>query len=98
MQPDKFGFTYCKEYISTPETFLSYVDWSQEKVTGKLLELESSFSLLFGSGDKRIDQSWPPVLTEKGLDVTIVKDADHFFHAFHEFDLIDYIDGVLEKD
>jgi pimeloyl-ACP methyl ester carboxylesterase len=98
IQPDKYGFTYCKEYVSTPEAYLSYIDWSRDKVTEKLLELDSSFSLLFGSADKRVDLSWPPELKEKGLDVTIVKDANHFFHAFHEFDLIDYIDGVLEKD
>lgn len=98
IQPDKYGFTYCKEYISTPDAYLSYIEWSRDKVTKKLLELDSSFSLLFGSADKRVDQSWPPALKEKGLDVTIVKDANHFFHAFHEFDLLDYIAGVLEKD
>lgn len=93
--PSVYGFTYCKDYVAPPEAYLSYFDWDQQRITDGLKEIQTQTSLLFGSGDKRIDQTWPIELKEMGMDVYVVDDADHFFHGDHEFDLLDFIDEVV---
>jgi dienelactone hydrolase len=95
--PDQYKFTYCSKYISLPEAYLSYIEWNQNKVTESLKEIKTPVSLLFGAGDKRIDQLWPPQLLQMGMDVTIIEGANHFFHDDHEFDLLDYMDDVLQN-
>ena len=96
-KPSEFGFVYCDKYVSLPSSYLSYIDWNQKKVTETLSETNVPLSMLFGSGDKRIDLSWPPFLKESGMNVTIIEGADHFFHKHHEFDLLDYIETELEN-
>jgi pimeloyl-ACP methyl ester carboxylesterase len=93
----EYGFVYCDKYVTLPSFYLSYIDWNKDRVTQMLSQTGSSVSLLFGSGDKRIDQQWPSFLQENNFNVTIVEGADHFFHQQHEFDLVDYIEQELKN-
>jgi len=95
--PASFGFVYCKEYVSSPEAYLSYMEWSKKRTTDSLKEINSPVSLLFGAGDQRIDQTWPAKLIEMGMDVQIIDEANHFFHGSHEFDLQDFIENVIDS-
>ncbi|MDX2504129.1 MAG: DUF1749 domain-containing protein [Gammaproteobacteria bacterium] len=94
--PAPFGFIYCEKYVSLPEAYLSYIEWSQKRITEALLNISSPVSLLFGSSDQRIDPTWPGTLTEMGLDVQITDDANHFFHDVHEFDMLDFIEKATD--
>lgn len=93
--PAPFGFVYCNEYVSSPTAYLSYVDWSQARITDGLKNIRSPVSLLFGAADQRIDNTWPGRLKDMGMDVHIVDGANHFFHASHEFDLLDFLEQSL---
>lgn len=95
--PASFGFIYCENYVSLPEAYLSYIEWSQQRTTEGLMNISSPVSLLFGAGDKRIDQAWPEKLREMGMDVQITDDANHFFNASHEFDLLDFIENTVDS-
>jgi dienelactone hydrolase len=95
--PASFGFIYCNNYVSPPEAYLSYIEWSQQRVTEGLINISSPVSLLFGAGDKRIEQTWPAKLSEMGMDVHITDEANHFFHGSHEFDLLDFIENAVDS-
>lgn len=95
-EPASFGFIYCNNYVSLPEAYLSYINWSQQRTTEALVNTSAPVSLLFGDGDKRIDPTWPATLSNMGLDVKITDGAGHFFHGSHEFDLLDFVESTLE--
>ena len=95
--PASFGFIYCENYVSLPEAYLSYIEWSQQRTTESLMNISNPVSLLFGAGDKRIDQAWPEKLREMGMDVQITDDANHFFNGSHEFDLLDFIENTVDS-
>ncbi|MCU7801346.1 MAG: DUF1749 domain-containing protein [gamma proteobacterium symbiont of Lucinoma myriamae] len=95
--PASFGFIYCNKYVSLPEAYLSYIEWSQKRITEALINIRSPVSLLFGAGDKRIDQAWPAKLSKMGMDVHITDEANHFFHGSHEFDLLDFIENAVDS-
>lgn len=93
--PATYGLSYCKKYVSIPEAFLSYMDWSEERITAGLKGITSPISLLFGGNDKRIPQQWPVKLKALGLKVEIIEGADHFFHGEQEFELLDFIEEAI---
>ena len=51
--------------------------------------------LIIGSADQRIDKAWISALPRTGLNVHVVKGANHFFDQEHEFDLQELVEEML---
>ena len=92
---DKYGLSYCAEYPTLPENFMSYYEWDKKKILSELDEIKISSHVIFGSEDKRIDTNWINLVKSTGIEALIIQGANHFFVSEHEFDLQDAIENLL---
>lgn len=90
-----YALNYCQRYVTTPARFLSYYDWSKERMAKEFKAVHSPARVIIGSADKRIDRDWIQVLEDNGFEVIVVPGASHFFDQQHEFDLLDAVEGIL---
>lgn len=86
-----FSLSYCKKYTSPVNAYLSYAEWDKNRIVENLKKATVPASAILGSEDKRISQSWPSLLAAEGVDVRIIKGANHFFDAEHEFELLEAV-------
>lgn len=93
-----FGLSFCKEYITTPANYLSYYEWQAPRVLNVLNKLPISVSVIVGSNDKRLGETWLSQLRDKNIHVLTVDGAGHFFDDAYEFDLQDAIESVLSAE
>ena len=95
---EKFALAFCKEYVSTPKSFLSYYDWSDQNILQAInLETSKNF-IIIGSADERIREKWLHSLQNSTENIIVIKGATHFFDQSHEFDLLDTIEEVLDTE
>jgi pimeloyl-ACP methyl ester carboxylesterase len=98
LQPYKLSF--CKDFMATPGSYLSYAEWNDEKVLDALKQLKIQkvpvYSII-GGADKRIDQQWVQQLSPLVTRVTVIDGANHFFSHMYEFDLKDQLDMILQS-
>ncbi len=92
-----FQLSYCKQYPSSAENYLSYLQLSQENLVQALDKIAISKILIKGSIDSRIDQHWSNQLSQHNVNVINVNGANHFFDYEHEFDLLDIIENILNE-
>lgn len=95
---DTYGLAYCKKYLTTPANFLSYYDWSRERVSSALSKTTVPVSILVGSADNRIDKTWLKSVRESNISVISVEGANHFFDNEYEFELTDAIEKILSTE
>lgn len=94
----KFSLAFCNEYVSTPEDFLSYYEWSGQKIL-KAVNVESSENyIIIGSEDNRIGQEWLDSLKKASDKVVVIEGASHFFDQSYEFDLLDSVESLLSAE
>ncbi|OOC08947.1 MULTISPECIES: alpha/beta hydrolase [Thioalkalivibrio] len=94
---EEYSLGFCRQYVTTPEAYLSYYDWDRQR-TERALELNTVPStLIAGSIDDRIDLDWIETLRRHGVEVRIVEGANHFFDRMHEFDLLEEVEQVLRE-
>lgn len=92
---DKFALSFCKDYVTTPENFLSYYDWSDKQVL-QAIKLETSENyIIFGSADDRIGKKWVSELQKVSGKIIVIDGASHFFDQSYEFDLLDNVEKIL---
>lgn len=90
-----YGLSYCKEYLTTARNFLSYYDWSRERISSALQGITAPVSIVVGSNDHRIDQAWINNIQQNGINVVSIEGANHFFDNEYEFELTDVIEEIL---
>lgn len=91
-----YALNYCRSYPSYANNFLSYYEWSTEKVIKTVGSFKDKISIIIGTEDKRIDSNWRKQLNDKYNNVISIDGANHFFDQSHEFELIDTIEELLE--
>lgn len=91
LQPYKLS--YCDRYMASPTGFLSYADWDGSRVLEALQAPRVPVQVILGSHDARMQSGWSERLTNRGVAVTLIEGAGHFFDSEYEFDLLD---GVAE--
>lgn len=96
LQAYQLGF--CKDYMATPDTYLSYARWNDAQVLN-VLELLKKRGLpvyvVLGSQDNRSDAQWVKALRARTREVSVIDGANHFFSALHEFDLNDRLEAIF---
>jgi len=92
-----YQFSFCKKYMATADSYLSYAEWTDTRALKSVSTLTAGKFPLFailGSKDKRIDDQWVESLRKSGVTTSIVDGANHFFSSMHEFDLLDELERI----
>lgn len=97
MGPDSYALNFCKKYIGTPRSYLSYAAWNDARVLRAIREHRIPVFAILGGSDRRIDDAWIAALRASGAQVSKVANADHFFSSQFEFDLLDELEKVLDS-
>ena len=95
----KFVLSFCQNYTSTSQGYLSYAQWNDERLLAALNDITKKGKPVFtilGSADKRLRKMWTKELAGAGSKISVVQNANHFFSSAHEFDLIDELEVALK--
>ncbi len=92
-----FEINYCRRFVGTAESYLSYAEWTDAKVLDAVAAIKVPVYAILGGRDKRVGEQWIADLENAGARVIVIPDANHFFSATHEFDLLDAIGTVLKQ-
>ena len=88
---------YCKNYVSTPQSFLSYAHWSREDILRLSRKSKVPLEVVMGGSDERMGEDWPVKLRSVGNHVQVIPGANHFFDAEHEFDVLELTLSLLKS-
>ena len=94
---DKYGLSFCKGYVTTPEKYLSYYEWQQQKILGSMKKTKIPITVIIGSKDKRISKMWEKSMRNNGIKTLAIKGAGHFFDEAYEFELQDVIEATISN-
>jgi len=94
----EFALAYCKKYVSTADKFLSYYNWSDDRIIEAIDRSRSKDYVIIGSADDRITQGWLNKLEKSTAEVIVIDEASHFFDKSQEFDLQDAVEDILEAE
>lgn len=90
-----YQLSYCQQYLSSARDYLSYAEWSRSRILNDLIQIKKPVSVIMGEKDDRMGGDWPTKMKLKGVEVILVKGANHFFEAEYEFDLADLVAAQL---
>lgn len=90
-----YNMVYCRDYIATPQSYLSYIRWSRAAVMTVLQRRKVPVFAIMGGSDNRFGQDWVHDLKSTGVIVKVIPEANHFFDAAQEFDLLDEIKNCI---
>jgi pimeloyl-ACP methyl ester carboxylesterase len=92
-----FELGFCKQYRSTAPAYLSYVEWTQERVLQALPKIRIPHIAVFGDGDTVVSKQWPDQVRKAGTQVIMIPDASHFFDDSNaDFELLSKLDEILK--
>lgn len=94
---DKYGLSYCKEYVSPAKNYLSYYQWQPQKILTTMKKIKIPITVIIGSNDKRVTKDWSSSMKNNGMKTIVVNGAGHFFDEEYEFDLHDIIEDTLSN-
>lgn len=92
----EYHLAFCENFTATPQSYLSYISWSRERVLQTLDKVKVPLEVIMGGADRRFSSDWTGALKSHGTKVIIIDGASHFFDATYEFDLLDKIQACLE--
>ncbi len=98
LQP--YALNFCKTFMATPRSYLSYARWDDKRVIDSLARLRERklpVYAVIGSRDNRIDDEWVRELRRHAAQITVIEGANHFFSSVHEFDLSDRLETILAQ-
>lgn len=88
---------YCQQYVSTPQSFLSYARWHRSDILRLSRQSKVPLEVIMGGSDDRMGDDWPEKLRSAGNHVQVIAGANHFFDAEHEFDVLDLAVSLLKS-
>lgn len=91
-----FPLGYCQDYVTTPRRYLSYLRWDALRIERALRATRTPVTVILGSDDPRINHDWLVRLSDYGVGVRSIPNADQFFDLTNEFDLYDEVIRVTE--
>lgn len=89
---------YCKQYVGTPQSFLSYARWHRPDILRLARQSKVPLEVIMGGSDDRMGADWPRQLGAAGNRVHVITGANHFFDAEHEFDVLDLTVSLLKSN
>jgi pimeloyl-ACP methyl ester carboxylesterase len=83
------SLSFCQKYRATPESTLSYLEWSPRRILDEVRRLPLTVSFILGSRDDRLGPNWIEQLRKTPARVHVIEGANHFMDGDFEFDLLD---------
>ena len=93
-----YGLSFCKEYMATPASYLSYANWDDRHVLEVLSRLQTRdvpVHIILGEKDRRIDEAWIDALQPRVRGLSVIDGANHFFSHVSEFDLNERLEQIM---
>lgn len=84
-------FSFCKPMLAAPDSLLSYMVWTPDRILQAIRNTETPQFFIMGSLDNRLGADWIERLGETGKPVVIIYGANHFMGGEYEFALSDVI-------
>lgn len=89
--PIKQPFAFCPSMLASPESLLSYLEWTPKRVMAISGKHRSKIAYIMGGNDDRLGEGWLSGLSKTGVKVRTIPGANHFMDGEHEFDLLDSV-------
>lgn len=80
-------FGHCRKYVSPPASLLSYMSISRQGILEAVAKSPVPARVIMGSRDDRMGAGWVEHLQARGIAVSVIPGASHFFDNQFEFDL-----------
>lgn len=93
---DTFRLSYCDNYLTTPQAFLSYAAWTRQRILQALQAVPQPVRVILGQDDRRLHRDWAGQLRDAGVNVWLMPGAGHFFDGQYEFELLDAVTASLQ--
>jgi dienelactone hydrolase len=90
----KQSFAFCASMQASPESLLSYLEWTPQRVMASSGKHRAKIVYIMGGRDDRLGDGWLSALTKTGVKVKTIPGANHFMDGEFEFDLLD---GVISE-
>lgn len=90
-QPVVSQFSFCQKMMATPESLLSYLSWSPDRILRAVRGLRQPATFIMGSRDERLGADWLDRLRRTSARLIVIEGANHFMDGEHEFDLLDTV-------
>jgi pimeloyl-ACP methyl ester carboxylesterase len=84
-------FSFCQKFRATPESMLSYLEWTPERILREAGHLPIPAAFIMGSRDDRLGPNWIERLQKSKAKVRVIEGANHFMDGDFEFDLLDSV-------
>lgn len=93
----RFTLSYCNNnYVASPAAYLSYVINDSSKTLDQFGKTKVPVEVILGADDTAMEPTWPEKIRTRGIPVTVIDKAGHFFDGAQEFDLADKIETLLK--
>jgi len=94
--PIKQPFAFCASMLASPESLLSYLEWTPKRVMAMSGKHRSNIVYIMGGNDDRLGEGWLSGLGKTGVKVRTIPGANHFMDGEYEFDLLDSVIDELK--
>ena len=94
----RYTISYCKKnYVATRVAYISYAEWTRERALDALGKAKIRPEVILGGRDRLFGPDWPEQIRNRGISVTVIGEAGHFFDGAHEFELTDSVEAILKN-
>ena len=94
---ERFTLSYCNgNYVAPHAAYLSYVTNDHNKTLDLLGKTKAPVEVILGGADTAMESIWPEKIRARGIPVTVIDKAGHFFDDAQEFDLSDKVESILK--
>lgn len=93
----KHPLSYCRDFSAVPQTFVSYLSISPDRLLAAMRHLPTAATFIMGGSDERLGAGWIERLKRTGNKVIVIPNASHFLDGEHEFELIDAVLAVMKS-
>jgi len=95
-----YSLGYCKKnFAATASSYLSYAQFDENRILALIRQTPVPTEIILGSADTILPPNWPSQI--KALQtknrVTVIDNANHFFDATNEFDLVEEVENILKN-
>ena len=99
-QLERVSLGYCrKNYITTAGNYLTYAQYDSYKILELIRDNPVPAEIILGTTDTILPDNWAEKISGINTqnNVTLIKNATHFFEDTNEFDLAEAVENTLKK-
>lgn len=89
--PASYPFSFCKTFRAAPDSLLSYLEWTPDRILKTASRTRAPFVFIMGGRDERLGPDWLDRLRATRARVRVIEGANHFMDGAYEFDLLDHL-------